>query len=75
MKSFSKPMFVTSSKEEAKELKSLLTIVFWTKDQVQFIPKENGKHGSKALWKNNPDNEEYWIAINLFLKKLKLQMK
>lgn len=71
LKSFSKPMFVTSSKEESEELKGLLTTLSWTKDQVQFIPKEKGKHGSKALWKDNPDNEEYWIALNAFLEKLK----
>ena len=71
LKSFSKPMFVTSSKEEAPELKDLLSNIKFTNNQIQFIPKEKGKHGSKALWKDNPDNEEYWKALNVFLEKLK----
>lgn len=71
LKSFSKPMFVTSSKEEAKELKDLLSNIKFTKNQIQFIPKDKGKHGSKALWKDNPDNQEYWKALNTFLEKLK----
>jgi alpha-beta hydrolase superfamily lysophospholipase len=71
LSNFCKPMFVTSSSEEAPELKKLLTNIAWNKSQVQFIPKEKGKHGSKALWKDNPDNEEYWIALNVFLEKLK----
>lgn len=68
---FCKPMFATSSKEEANEVKTVLSTVMWNKTQVQFIPKDAGKHGSKALWKDNPDSEEYWTALNAFLEKLK----
>lgn len=68
---FNKPLFATSSNEEAPELKDLLTNMAWNKNQVQFIPKEKGKHGSKALWKDNSDHKEYWEALNLFLEKLK----
>ncbi len=35
---------------------------------VFFKPKKEGKHGSKALWSNNPDNKEYWEALTKFLK-------
>ncbi|MBF2709595.1 alpha/beta hydrolase [Flavobacterium soyangense] len=68
---FSKPMFVTSSSEEAPELTSLLTKMTLNNSQLQFIPKGKGKHGSKALWKNNQDNQEYWTALNAFLDKVK----
>jgi len=71
LKSFAKPMFVTSSREEASELKDLLSNIKFTHNQSQFIPIEKGKHGSKALWKDNPDNQEYWKALSLFLEKLK----
>lgn len=68
---FNKPMFATSSSEEAPELTNLLSGIEGNKNQSHFIPAEKGKHGSKALWKDNPDNEEYWEALNLFLEKLK----
>jgi len=70
---FSKPMFATSSSEEAPELTNLLSKIKGNKNQIQFIPTKKGKHGSKALWKNNPDNEEYWMALNYFLAVLKNQ--
>ena len=68
---FDKPMFATSSNEEAPELTDLLLGIARNENQMQFIPTEKGKHGSKALWKNNSDNEEYWKALNSFLEKLK----
>ncbi|MBK5208888.1 MAG: dienelactone hydrolase family protein [Flavobacteriaceae bacterium] len=68
---FSKPMFATSSSEEAPELTDLLSKIEENKNQIQFIPVEKGKHGSKALWKDNSDNEEYWKALNSFLDVLK----
>lgn len=71
LKTFNKPLFATSSSEEAPKLTNLLSEIAWNKNQVQFIPTEKGKHGSKALWKNNVDNKEYWKALNSFLKKLK----
>lgn len=67
---FKKPMFVTSSKEEAPELTKLISKMKLTKNQVQFIPREAGLHGSKALWNNNPDKGEYWSALNNFLEVL-----
>jgi pimeloyl-ACP methyl ester carboxylesterase len=65
---FKKPMWVTSSKEEAPELTALLDSLSLGENQLQYIPTSDGKHGSKALWKTNENNEEYWEAINEFLK-------
>ena len=68
---FTKPMFVTSSKEEAKELTTMLSKMKLNENQTQFIPDSAGFHGSRALWKTSENNEEYWKAINAFLEKVK----
>lgn len=68
---FTKPMFVTSSKEEAKELTEMLSKMKLNEKQTQFIPDSAGFHGSRALWKTSENNEEYWKAINTFLEKVK----
>lgn len=68
---FEKPMFLTSSKHEAKSVSQLLYKHKLTKDQTQFIPEGNGHHGSRALWINQIGGEEYWIAVALFLKQVK----
>ena len=68
---FSKPMFVTSSNEEAKETSNLLSQMKLSTNQVQFIPNSAGFHGSRALWKTSENNEEYWKAIKEFLAKVK----
>jgi pimeloyl-ACP methyl ester carboxylesterase len=64
--SFDKPLFVTSSKEEAQAVSVLIKDIKSQKKQ-QFIPQKNGVHGSKALWKKNPDFLEYWEALAMFM--------
>jgi len=71
LKDFEKPMFLTSSKSEAKGVSQLINKHKLTKDQIQFIPEGNGHHGSRALWINQIGGEEYWLAVGLFLKQLK----
>jgi pimeloyl-ACP methyl ester carboxylesterase len=66
-----KPMFVTSSKREEKELSELVAGMEMTDQQIQFVPTSDGYHGSKALWKGQPGGEEYWKAITKFLEELK----
>lgn len=65
-----KPMFVTSSKREAASVTELLSAMTLSENQIQFIPEGAGHHGSRALWTNQSDGEEYWAAIQSFLKKL-----
>lgn len=65
-----KPMFVTSSKREAAAVTELLSAMTLGENQIQFIPEGDGHHGSRALWTNQSDGEEYWAAIQSFLKKL-----
>lgn len=68
---FTKPMFVTSSREEATETTTLLSKMKLSEEQVQFIPDSAGFHGSRALWRTSENNEEYWSAITKFLQKIK----
>lgn len=62
------PVFVTSSKDESASVTEL-TSELKTKTK-HFIPKGEGKHGSSALWKNNPSHQEYWTAVRSFIKQL-----
>lgn len=64
----STPVFVTSSKEESTAVKELVSEIK-PKIMVHFIPSGEGKHGSSALWKNNPNNQEYWEAVKGFIGK------
>lgn len=66
----SQPFWVTSSLEESKRLSGLVGKPS-DEHQMQFIPKENGHHGSRALWINQIDNEDYWASLKLFLKGIK----
>lgn len=71
LENFNKPMFVTSSNSEAKNVTDLLAKHKLLAKQVQFIPEGAGHHGSRALWKNQDGGEEYWTAITDFLNQLK----
>lgn len=68
--SFDKPMFVTSSLREAEELTTMVAGMQLSDQQVHFIPENSGYHGSRALWKGQPDGEEYWTAIEAFLETI-----
>ena len=64
------PIFVTSSKDEAQDVTTLISDVK-SKIKNQFVPTSKGKHGSSSLWKDNPGYHEYWFAIMMFIKQLK----
>jgi dienelactone hydrolase len=63
------PIFATSSKEESKDL---ITLLKGIKDENKtiFVPKAKGDHGSRVLWPDAPDKDEYWSALEAFLKKI-----
>lgn len=65
-----KPFFITSSQAEAEGVQSLLNNKKTSTQQVQFIPKADGHHGSRALWASKAGNQEYWAAIISFLESL-----
>jgi len=62
------PVFVTSAKSEYKNWKALYDNV--KSEKSYFLPESEGKHGSKALWNNNPSHQEYWAAVKKFLQGL-----
>ena len=64
------PFFVTSSNEEAGQLKELLHNVDQNNLQLQFIPESDGFHGSRALWIDQDGADEYWNAITAFLNEI-----
>lgn len=65
---YSKPLFVTSAKGEAPEVTTLISNI-QSPLVTQFVPKEEGIHGSSALWKSTPNYNEYWREIIIFLCK------
>lgn len=70
MKTLKKPYFITSSKRESEDITTMLKHNSLDSLHQHFIPKSAGIHGSKALWKAQPDNKKYWNAIQNFLIKL-----
>ena len=65
---YNKPLFVTSTKDEASAVSDLIKDIK-SSTLVQFIPTEQGIHGSSSLWKTTPNYNEYWRALILFLCK------
>lgn len=66
------PFWITSSKSEAADVSQFLEGIRLDPIHVQFIPKNKGKHGSKALWEDHKDNAEYWNSIEKFLLAIQL---
>ena len=69
IKNLNKPFFVTSSQTEAPALAKLIKDAVSARKQ-QFIPSGKGDHGSKALWKSNPNYHEYWLALLMFMRDI-----
>ncbi len=70
IKALTKPLFVTSSKEESEKVEELIKDVASKKKQ-EFTPSKPGAHGSKALWKETPNYQEYWLALMMFMLGVK----
>ena len=62
------PVFITSAKNEHDSWKEIYEAI--SSEKSEFLPKVKGKHGSKALWKDSDENEDYWNAVRAFLKKI-----
>lgn len=71
METFTKPFFITSAKHEAKAISSFLENTINDSLHIQFTPENDGTHGSKALWKETVNHEEYWNELSIFLKDIK----
>ncbi len=64
------PLFVASSKREYPYIDTLLSFVAPI-NKTLFAPSNGGEHGSKSLWKSNPNNQEYWLALTMFFSKIR----
>ncbi len=71
LEDFQKPLFLTSSKQEAPFVKEMIPNKELGDNQMHFIPQNDGHHGSRALWLNQLNGEEYWEAIDEFLTLIK----
>jgi len=74
IKDFEKPVFAASSQRENKYVDELLSLVSPTNKTI-FAPKNGGEHGSKSLWKSNPNNQEYWLALTMFFSNIKREKR
>lgn len=60
------PVFITSAKREHGAWKGIFEAIPGKK-KVNFLPKTEGQHGSRALWEKFDDHKNYWKAVNQFL--------
>ncbi len=65
---FSKPVFVTASKDETYNLTKLVGKIS-SKYLTHYKPSKKGIHGSRALWKTTEGVEGYWKSFKAFLKE------
>lgn len=63
------PVFITSARHEQDKWQLIYESIPSSTDKSFFMPESGGNHGSEALWKKNPTHEEYWEALQKFLKK------
>lgn len=64
------PIFVTCKDTEIPYVKELVSGITSEK-MITFYPKSGGKHGAASLFKDNPNNQEYWINLLNFMQNLK----
>jgi dienelactone hydrolase len=60
------PVFITSARNEEKSWSAIYKAIK-SDQKTAFIPSTKGNHGSRALWKQFDDNDQYWNAVNQFL--------
>jgi alpha-beta hydrolase superfamily lysophospholipase len=60
------PVFMTSARNEQARWSAIFETIP-AKNKTAFLPASEGNHGSRALWKQFKDSEEYWRAVERFL--------
>jgi len=63
------PVFITSSKTEKKDWWNIYSAIP-SIGKDYFLPKTEGQHGSRVLWEEFPEHEDYWKAVKAFLKMI-----
>ena len=62
------PVFITSSRNEADSWADIFESIE-PGQKTSFIPATEGRHGSRALWKEYPDSDAYRSAVQVFLER------
>ncbi len=67
---YDKPLFIASTVNEKPFVYDLIAEI--PEELVNFFVPETGEgtHGAKALWEKQPQNEEVWLSLMLFFKKI-----
>jgi len=65
-KQINQPVFITSAKNEKNNWSAIFAAIKSEK-KVSFLPTSSGNHGSRALWQQFDDSEQYWRAVSEFL--------
>jgi len=60
------PAFITSARNEKPSWSEIFAAIP-SKHKFSYLPTTPGNHGSRALWKQFPDNDRYWLAVEDFL--------
>lgn len=61
------PVFITSAKNEKSSWEAIYKSIP-SNNKTHFLPDTDGNHGSRALWEQFDDSEEYWEAVSIFLE-------
>ena len=69
-KNINYPVFITSAKSEEQYWRPIYNNLN-TDDKDFYLPKDEGYHGSKALWTEYDGSDLYWEAVTKFLEKVK----
>ena len=62
------PVFVTSGPYERSGWDAIFRAIP-SDSKTAFLPEDEGRHGSSALWSLTPGNEAYWKAVESFLSE------
>ena len=62
------PVFVAAAAGEEHDWKPIFDAVP-SATKASFLPDGPGAHGSRALWDESPGHEQYWAALEAFLKQ------
>ncbi len=70
VRGLNKPVFVTSSGTEIPVVENIMSGVI-SSNKVLVFPKGNVSKGSKVLWKEDRDDQEYWLKMIGFLGSIR----
>ena len=60
------PAFITSARHEKPSWSDIFDAIP-SKHKFFYLPPTPGNHGSRALWRQSPDSDGYWMAVETFL--------